>query len=44
MPVYEGDHMALQGGLLKRRDVRGFYTELLDRINSIINNSNFPHE
>ena len=36
MPVYRGDHMSLQGGMLKRNDVRGFYTELLDRINCII--------
>lgn len=35
MPVYDGDHMALQGGLTKKNDVRGFYTEHLTRINKL---------
>jgi hypothetical protein len=34
-PVYEGDHMSLQGGMMKRNDVRALYAELLDRINCI---------
>ena len=29
LPTYPGDHMALQGGLSRRHDVRGFYLELL---------------
>ncbi len=28
-PTYEGDHMSLQGGLMRVHDVRGFYEELL---------------
>ncbi len=36
MPVYQGDHMSLQGGLLKpNSDVRRLYTEHLDMINSL---------
>lgn len=35
MPVYRGDHMSLQGGMLKKNDVREFYTDLLNTINSI---------
>ncbi len=35
MPVYDGDHMSLQGGLFKKNDVRDFYTELLTMINSL---------
>ncbi len=36
MPVYEGDHMSLQGGLLKpNSDVRRLYIEHLDMINRL---------
>ena len=34
-PVFDGDHMALQGGLTRRHDVRGFYCDLLDLIRSL---------
>ncbi len=34
-PDVYGDHMSLQGGLLKTNDVRAFYTEHLNRINGI---------
>ena len=32
LPVHHGDHMSLQGGLLHKRDVRGFYEDLLTMI------------
>ena len=32
LPTYPGDHMALQGGLTHRHDIRGFYLELLKLI------------
>ncbi len=32
MPVFCGDHMALQGGLLKKTEIRPFYRELLEMI------------
>ena len=35
MPVYEGDHMSLQGGMLVKNDVRDFYAEHLEMINSL---------
>ncbi len=36
MPVYQGDHMSLQGGLFKvNDDVERLYTEHLDMINSL---------
>lgn len=31
-PVYHGDHMSLQGGFVKKHDVRRFYEEMLDMI------------
>ena len=31
-PAYHGDHMSLQGGLLKKHDIRGFYEEMLEMI------------
>lgn len=31
-PVFRGDHMALQGGLLHKREIRAFYLELLEMI------------
>ena len=33
MPVYDGDHMSLQGGMMKTNDVRDFYVEHLSMIN-----------
>lgn len=36
MPVYDGDHMALQGGLtIKNKDLRRFYMEHLKMINRL---------
>lgn len=34
-PVYTGDHMSLQGGLMIQNDVRELYTDLLDTINRL---------
>lgn len=34
-PVYDGDHMALQGGLVKKHDIRGFYADLLQMIRDL---------
>ena len=35
MPLYHGDHMSLQGGMTKNNNVRLFYVDLLNMINSI---------
>ncbi len=35
MPLFRGDHMSLQGGMLKRRDVRAFYLDLMEMIDAI---------
>ena len=35
MPVYCGDHMSLQGGMAKRNNIRPFYLELLERIDTL---------
>ena len=35
MPVYDGDHMSLQGGFTVKNDVRDFYVEHLNIINSL---------
>lgn len=35
MPVYRGDHMALQGGLFQINDVKDLYVEHLGMINSL---------
>ena len=35
MPTYDGDHMSLQGGLMKPNEVKGFYVEHLSMINSL---------
>ena len=35
MPPYIGDHMSLQGGMMKRNNVRPFYTELLSMIENL---------
>ena len=34
-PAYDGDHMTFQGGLMTKRDMRGFYLALLGMIDSI---------
>ena len=34
-PVYHGDHMSLQGGMLHKNDIRGFYQDLLELISSL---------
>ena len=35
MPVLRGDHMSLQGGILKHKNIRPFYRKLLERIDSL---------
>ena len=35
MPVYRGDHMSLQGGLLINNNVRLFYIDLISMLNSL---------
>ena len=35
MPTYYGDHMSLQGGIMKRNDIRPFYLELLELIDTL---------
>ena len=35
MPTYRGDHMSLQGGLFKENDIKDFYLEHLNMINSL---------
>lgn len=35
MPVYDGDHMSLQGGLTKTNDVKDLYVEHLGMINKL---------
>ncbi len=35
MPIFDGDHMSLQGGLFVKKDVRDFYTAHLNMINSL---------
>ncbi|MCR4884921.1 MAG: hypothetical protein K6A68_15230 [Clostridiales bacterium] len=34
-PIYEGDHMSLQGGLQHRRNIRPFYLDLLKMIRDL---------
>ncbi len=34
-PAYAGDHTALQGGLMRKHEIRGFYEELLSLIESL---------
>ena len=34
-PVFDGDHMALQGGLVHRHDIRPFYMDLLNMIEQL---------
>ena len=35
MPTYAGDHMSLQGGILKRNNIRPFYPELLELLETL---------
>ena len=35
MPIYDGDHMSLQGGFTKKNDVKEFYLEHLSLINGL---------
>ena len=35
LPTYPGDHMSLQGGMLKRNNIRPFYLELLEMIDAL---------
>ena len=35
MPTYHGDHMSLQGGIMKRNNLRPFYLELLELIDTL---------
>ncbi len=35
MPIYDGDHMSLQGGMTKINDVKDLYVEHLSMINSL---------
>ena len=35
-PVFKGDHMSLQGGLLHKRDVRSFYIDMLTMIDTTV--------
>ena len=34
-PVYNGDHMSLQGGLIHKKDIRPFYLDLLTMIRDV---------
>ena len=34
-PVYDGDHMALQGGLMRKHDIRSFYLKLLQMVDAL---------
>ncbi|MBQ7957180.1 MAG: hypothetical protein IJ279_04000 [Clostridia bacterium] len=43
MPVYNGDHMSLQGGLLKTNDVKDLYVEHLGMINKLKKNTAVKH-
>ena len=35
LPTYHGDHMSLQGGMMKRNNIRPFYLELLELIDQL---------
>ncbi len=35
LPTYSGDHMSLQGGIMKRNNIRPFYLELLELIDQL---------
>ena len=34
-PVYKGDHMSLQGGLLHKKNIRSFYADMLTMISAV---------
>ncbi|MDO4193663.1 MAG: hypothetical protein Q4D24_10205 [Erysipelotrichaceae bacterium] len=36
MPVWHGDHMSLQGGLMKKHEVAFFYLEMVQRFTSLL--------
>ena len=38
MPTYHGDHMSLQGGIMKRNNIQPFYLELLELIDNLPTN------
>ena len=38
LPTYSGDHMSLQGGMMKRNNIRPFYLELLELIDQLLVN------
>ena len=35
MPAYHGDHMSLQGGLMKKNNIRPFYLKMLKMIDQL---------
>ena len=35
MPIYDGDHMSLQGGMTIKNEVKEFYLNHLEMINSL---------
>lgn len=35
MPIYHGDHMSLQGGMLQTNNIRTFYADHLSMINGL---------
>ena len=35
MPVFHGDHMSLQGGIMKRKNIRPVYLELVRMIDEL---------
>ena len=35
LPTYHGDHMSLQGGMMKRNNIRPLYLELLELIDQL---------
>ena len=35
MPLYDGDHMSLQGGMMKKNDVKDYYVDMFNMINSL---------
>ena len=36
-PIYNGDHMSMQGGLFRKNDIRDFYIDLLEIISRAVN-------
>lgn len=35
MPIYDGDHMSLQGGMKIKNDIKGFYLEHINMVNRL---------